>query len=245
MNDELASVRGVVDLPSHDALDQAQSFLSRQGYTTVRRAGNSLVVERRPSDQAAGQEAPKLTVSAVPQPGGGVRITVRGNDREGMQERQATWAEWAEALPKKPETQTDEPGDQQRTIETPEVPLPPPPRVASSDVPPPSPPPRRGSSRLLVGSLVGCGVLSILGVLLIGALLVGANVGMQKAKEQAQTTGEKGETKNAPSKQEADSVEFLPIVLRVSGDQGTSYTCMYNTEALEEGEVVSYTDQEH
>lgn len=119
MNDELASVKGVVDLPSHDALDQAQSFLSRQGYTTVRRAGNSLVVERRPSDQAAGQEAPKLTVSAVPQPGGGVRITVKGNDREGVQERQAAWIEWSESLPKKPETQTDEPRVPQRTIETP------------------------------------------------------------------------------------------------------------------------------
>ncbi len=147
MNDELASVKGVVDLPSHDALDQAQFFLSRQGYTIVRRAGNSLIAERRSSDQAAGQEAPRLTVSAVPQAEGGVRITVKGSDREGVQERQATWAEWAEALPKKPETQTDEPDDQQRTIETPEVPLPPPPRVASSDVPPPSPPPRRGRRR--------------------------------------------------------------------------------------------------
>ena len=36
-------------------------------------------------------------------------------------------------------------------------------------------------------------------------------------------------------------MQFIPIVLRVSGDQGTSYWCIYNTEALEEGEVVSYS----
>jgi hypothetical protein len=95
-----------------------------------------------------------------------------------------------------------------------------------------------------VVALVGCGTLSILGVLLIGALVVGANVGVQKAKEQAQTTGDKGETKNAPSKEKADSVEFLPVVLRVSGDEGTGYRCTFATQVEEEGEVVSYTSNE-
>jgi hypothetical protein len=40
-------------------------------------------------------------VMAVPQPDGGVRIKVRGNDREGMQERHGLWKLWAENLPKR------------------------------------------------------------------------------------------------------------------------------------------------
>jgi hypothetical protein len=38
---------------------------------------------------------------AVPQPAGGVRIKVSGNDREGVQERQGLWRLWAENLPKR------------------------------------------------------------------------------------------------------------------------------------------------
>jgi hypothetical protein len=38
---------------------------------------------------------------AVPQPEGGVKIKLRGNDSEGLQERQGLWKLWAENLPKR------------------------------------------------------------------------------------------------------------------------------------------------
>jgi hypothetical protein len=38
---------------------------------------------------------------AVPHPDGGVRIRVRGNDREGLKERQGLWQLWVKNLPKK------------------------------------------------------------------------------------------------------------------------------------------------
>ena len=107
MDGELASVRGLVDLSSQEALDRAEAFLTQQGYTRVSRADDSLTVERRPPDQAAEQESPsRLTVSAVSQPGGGVRMAVSGNDRQGLQERQDAFIEWSEALPTKPQEGT-------------------------------------------------------------------------------------------------------------------------------------------
>jgi hypothetical protein len=41
-----------------------------------------------------------LSVVVRPLPEGGLRITLRGNDREDVQERQAEWSRWAEHLPK-------------------------------------------------------------------------------------------------------------------------------------------------
>ncbi len=107
--EELASVRGVVNLSPQEALDKAEAFLSQQGYTTVRRADNSLTVQRRPPGEAVGQDALTLTLAATPQPEGGVRITVRGNDRQGVQERQTAWIEWSEAFPKMPQQDADQP----------------------------------------------------------------------------------------------------------------------------------------
>jgi len=43
----------------------------------------------------------KLIVMALPQPGGGVRIKVRGNDREAVRDHQAAWLEWSETLPQR------------------------------------------------------------------------------------------------------------------------------------------------
>ena len=100
MDGDLASVRGVVDLSPQDALDNAQAFLTTQGYTLSRRAGNSLTVERHAPEQLKGQAVPSLTVVSLPQPGGGVRIVVRGNDRQGLQEQQAAFVQWSESLPK-------------------------------------------------------------------------------------------------------------------------------------------------
>ena len=116
MYGELASIGRTIGLSPQEALDSAKTFLTQRGYHVVQRKKHSLAVERHRPGQAAGaaQDAPKLTVLAGFQPGGGVRIRVRGNDPEGVQERQAEWVEWSEALPKEQEARTDEPGDQQR-----------------------------------------------------------------------------------------------------------------------------------
>ena len=92
MYEELTSGKEVVDLSPSQALDRAEYFLVGQGYVVVQRTATTLTVEREGAEGAAGQQgAPKLVVIAVPQSDGGVRIKVRGNDREGMRERQALW----------------------------------------------------------------------------------------------------------------------------------------------------------
>ena len=102
MYEELTSGKEVVDLSPPQALDRAEYFLVGQGYVVVQRTATTLTVEREGSQGAAGQEgAPKVVVMAVPQPDGGVRIKVRGSDREGLQERQGLWNLWAENLPKR------------------------------------------------------------------------------------------------------------------------------------------------
>ena len=102
MYEELTSGKEVVDLSPSQALDRAEYFLVGQGYVVVQRTATTLTAEREGTEGAAGQEgAPKVVVMAVPQPDGGVRIKVRGNDREGMQERQGLWKLWAENLPKR------------------------------------------------------------------------------------------------------------------------------------------------
>jgi hypothetical protein len=100
--EELTSGKEVVDLSPPKALDRAEYFLVGQGYVVVHRTVTTLTVERDGFEGAAGQEvAPKVVVMAVPQPDGGVRIKVSGNDREGVQERQGLWKLWAENLPKR------------------------------------------------------------------------------------------------------------------------------------------------
>jgi hypothetical protein len=98
---ELASVKGLVDLSPQQALDEAQTFLVQQGYSAVQRRGESLTMRRGSPNQKVGQNTLNLTVTALHQPQGGVRIRVRGNDRQGVQERQTAWTQWAERLPKK------------------------------------------------------------------------------------------------------------------------------------------------
>ncbi len=100
MYEELTSGKEVVDLSPSQALDRAEYFLVGQDYVVVRRTATTLTAEREGA--AAGQEGtPKVVVMAVPQPDGGVRIKVSGNDREGVQERQGLWRLWAENLPKR------------------------------------------------------------------------------------------------------------------------------------------------
>ena len=115
---ELASVKEIVDLSPQQALDEAQTFLVRQGYRPLERRGESLTVQRRSPNQTGGQNTLNLTVTALHQPQGGVRISIRGNDREGVQERQAAWLEWSERLPKKQEeTLPEEAAREQRRSE--------------------------------------------------------------------------------------------------------------------------------
>ena len=102
MHEELTFGKEIVDLSPPQALDRAEYFLVGQGYAVVQRTATTLTVEQEGSQATAGQEGmPKVVVMAVPQPDGGVRIKVSGNDREGVQERQGLWRLWAENLPKR------------------------------------------------------------------------------------------------------------------------------------------------
>ncbi len=221
MYEQLASVSGIVDLSAQEALDRAETFLTQQGYTVVQRAGDSLTVQRRSPDQAAGQDIPNLTVKAVPQPEGGVWVRVVGNDREGVQEQQAAWVEWSESLPKKTEEQATQQGDQQREAETTEASLAPPPTVESSNLPPapqlpPSydapPPPTQGSgmargTKLAIG---GCIVLVLLAVLLGGCVALIASIGpstdSKSASSESESKSSKEEQKSGSSKEEQPTV---------------------------------------
>jgi hypothetical protein len=98
---ELVTIKEVVDLSPQQALDEAQTFLVRQGYSIMQRRGESLTMQRRFPNQSVEQNTLNLTVTALHQPEGGVRISARGNDGEGVKEWQSAWTEWSEGLPKK------------------------------------------------------------------------------------------------------------------------------------------------
>lgn len=101
MWEDLASVREVVDMSPKEALDAAQTFLIGLGYDVTHRTDTTLSVVRQDLGGTAEHHgALRLVVLAVPQPEGGVRVKVSGNDREGVRERQAEWMEWSESLPK-------------------------------------------------------------------------------------------------------------------------------------------------
>ncbi len=170
----LASVRGVVDLSPRDALDQAETLLARLNYTIVTRTATTVTAQRLALGQASGREnTHNLTVAVAPEPNGGVRINVRGNDQVGVRQRQAEWLEWSESLPRKPGTYTRE-TEVQRTSQTTGIPTSP----ASSlqgfaATPPPSyqvpPPPRQGSTvwrgtKLAFGGCVVMPILLVIGI---------------------------------------------------------------------------------
>jgi hypothetical protein len=89
------------------------------------------------------------------------------------------------------------------------------------------------SRQVLIGSLIGCGGLLILGVLLIVAIGIGTNIGLQKAKQQG--TVDEGETTNTPKKERGE--EYVTVVMRVSGGQGTRYRCSHS-DVADDGETV-------
>ena len=131
MYGELGAVRGLVDLSLEHALDEAEAFLASLDYSILRRTSTTLTAQRRSSEESAGEVVPNLTVVVMPQPEGGVQITIRGNDFEGVQARQSERIGWSESLPRKAEEEAGAPTDEQDGIQTPEVELPPPPTVES------------------------------------------------------------------------------------------------------------------
>src|SRR5215211_6495163 len=139
MYGELGTIKGIVDLSPEHALDEAEAFLASQGYSILRRTSTTLTAERRSSEAAAGEAVPNLTVVAMPQAEGGVQIKIRGNDFEGVQARQSEWMGWSESLPRKAEGEADAPAEEEGSIQTPEVELPPPPIVESPTLPAPAP----------------------------------------------------------------------------------------------------------
>lgn len=105
MQGNLATIRETVDLAAAEVLDAALSFLISHGYRATGRTDTSLTVTRAELAHADNGDPLHLTVSALPQPEGGVQVAVRGTDRDGVQERQREWADWANGLPKRASSQ--------------------------------------------------------------------------------------------------------------------------------------------
>ena len=99
MYGELASIREIVNLSSRETLDSGKEFLIRLGYDVLRETETSLTVGRPRPDEPE-QGLLNVTIEVQSQPEGGVRVRIRGNDREGITKWQADWREWAESLPK-------------------------------------------------------------------------------------------------------------------------------------------------
>jgi hypothetical protein len=84
------------------------------------------------------------------------------------------------------------------------------------------------SRRFLVGSLIGCGVIVVFGVLLVVTLIVGVGIGAQRTQEQTKPEGEEeGASTNSPKRTEEKDEENIPVTVRVSGEQGTRYRCVH------------------
>ena len=133
MHGNLASIRETVDLAAGEVLDAALTFLINHGYRTTERTDTSLTVTRPEQTDAKDGDQPHLTVLALPQPEGGVQVTVTGNDRDGVHERQSEWADWANSLPKRaPERDTAE----QMAQEEPDTPSPAPLPASKPEVAP-------------------------------------------------------------------------------------------------------------
>ena len=192
MYGELASVQGIVDLSPQEALDRAEGFLASQGYIIEQRTFTTVFAQRQAE---GGQDLFSLTVAVAPQAGGGVRVTIRGNDQAGIRERQAAWLEWSESLPKRPEP-TD-------------VPLSGPPRVESADLPPPPQVERdfattaqapQESRRTGLGSpyILGClGIVGLVFFAIVVAAIVGSISGNEVAEKPRQQQAQKEPAQDA------------------------------------------------
>jgi hypothetical protein len=100
MYEELGSVQQPVELSPTEALTSAEELLRRQGYRIIHRTRVMVVGKRENLTGLASRKPVHLAVCARPHPGGGLTITLQGDDREGVRERQGEWSRWAEGLPK-------------------------------------------------------------------------------------------------------------------------------------------------
>lgn len=100
MYEELGSVRKAVALSPQEALDSAATLLVQQGYEIAQRTETSVGGVRRKQEGMFGHSLLNLTVAVRPLPQGGIEIKLRGNDHEGVRERQSEWSRWSEGLPK-------------------------------------------------------------------------------------------------------------------------------------------------
>jgi len=119
MYEELGNVKEPVALTPQEALDSAVALLVQQGYSIAQRTGAVVTAERRKKSGMCGQVSLYVAVGVRELPEGGVQIKLRGNDREGVRDRQAEWSRWAESLPKLDREQREHEGtDRPETTET-------------------------------------------------------------------------------------------------------------------------------
>jgi hypothetical protein len=100
MYEELGSINDSVTLSPSETLESAAALLGQLGYEISQRADTSVTGIRRKREGMFGHSLQNLTVEVLPRPEGGVKVELRGNDREGVQERQDEWTKWADSLPK-------------------------------------------------------------------------------------------------------------------------------------------------
>jgi hypothetical protein len=98
--EELGSIKEPVELSPTEALTSAEELLRRQGYRIIHHTHVMVVGKRENAIGLVTRGAVHLAVFARPHPEGGLRITLQGDDREGVRERQEEWSRWAEGLPK-------------------------------------------------------------------------------------------------------------------------------------------------
>lgn len=100
MYEELGAVKEPVELTPTEALTSAEELLKRQGYRIIYHSPLMVVGKRENRSGLISREQVHLAVFARPHPEGGLRITLMGDDREGVRERQGEWSRWGESLPK-------------------------------------------------------------------------------------------------------------------------------------------------
>jgi len=98
--EELGSIKEIVALSPRETLDSAATLLVQLGYEVGQRSDDSVTAIRRKREGMFGHSLQNLTVATLPQSGGGVKVELRGTDREGVQESQGEWTKWADSLPK-------------------------------------------------------------------------------------------------------------------------------------------------
>lgn len=106
---KLGSVREPVNLSLAEVMTNAERILVEQGYKVSQRTDTMVVGERRKRSSLFRSVVLYLAVVVRFRPKGGVWITLKGDDREGVRKRQAEWRRWAENLPK---VETADEGDE-------------------------------------------------------------------------------------------------------------------------------------